>query len=305
LLKTQGLSLDYSTNLLTFSQAQSYRHIDFTINCGFSPHSPVRIIILLMALAHLEISKKQFMTTLPNTLDDAIAQAKAATKIALNDGRMLLQIDLVFPEIALQAQSIAQQFIPIFDELGIVPKVFFADTGAAALARRDWGTVGFKIDDVGTSRSPVEQKIQPEDEGFLLVAPSSVEVAQVEKLSNAAGDRPFILLNPQLEDVSVVGIGYAARQLRDRFLGTIETCYYLRPLEGAAVLRSYPSLWQVWLETGDEYQLVAEETQRPAGEALEQLLAKVSNTDATGEASALKKTGFLTNLQRFLNALTR
>ena len=258
-----------------------------------------------MALAHWEISNKQFMTTLPNSLDDAIAQAKEATKMALNGGCMRLQVELVFPEIALQAQSIAQQFIPIFDDLGIVPKVFFADTGAAALAQRDWGTVGFKIDDVGTSRSPVERKILPEDEGFLLVAPSSVEVAQVEKLSIAAGDRPFILLNPQLEDVSVVGIGYTARQLRDRFLDTIETAYYLRPLEGAAILRSYPSLWQVWLETDEQYQIIAEEALRPKGEALDQLLAQATNTDSTNEASALKKTGFLTNLQRFLNALTR
>jgi hypothetical protein len=245
------------------------------------------------------------MTILPNTLDDAIAQAKEATKIAVNAGCTRLQVDLVFPEIALQAQSIAQQFIPIFDELGIVPKVFFPDTGAAALAKRDWGEVGFIIDDVGTSRTPAEQKIKPEDEGFLLVAPSAVEVAQVEKLSNLAGDRPFILLNPQLEDVSVVGIGYAARQLRDRFLGTIETCYYLRPLEGAAILRSYPSLWQVWLETDEQYQLITEEAQRPTGEAIDQLLAKHTNTDNTNEASTLKKTGFLTNLQRFLNALTR
>ncbi|MGB5962739.1 MAG: DUF1995 family protein, partial [Coleofasciculaceae cyanobacterium] len=242
------------------------------------------------------------MTILPNTLDDAIAQAKEATKIALNDGCTRLQVDLVFPEIALQAQSIAQQFIPIFEELGIVPKVFFPDTGAAALAKRDWGTVGFTIDDVGTSRTSVEQKIKPEDEGFLLVAPSAVEVAQVEKLSIIAGDRPFILLNPQLEDVSVVGIGYAARQLRDRFLGTIETCYYLRPLDGAAILRSYPSLWQVWLEIDDQYQLITEEAQRPVGEGLDQILAKATNTDTTNEASALKKTGFLTNLQRFLNA---
>jgi hypothetical protein len=99
----------------------------------------------------------------------------------------------------------------------------------AALARRDWGDVPFKIDDVGSSRTPMEDKIQPDDEAFLLVAPSSVEVSQVEKLSNLAGDRPFVLLNPQLEDLYVVGIGYAARQLRDRFLKTIESCYYLVP----------------------------------------------------------------------------
>lgn len=245
------------------------------------------------------------MTTLPNTLEDAISQAKAATKTALNAGVTRLQVDLVFPEIALQAQSIAQQFIPIFDELGIVPKVFFADTGAAALARRDWGTVGFKIDDVGTSRSLMEEKIQPDDQAFLLVAPSSVEVAQVEKLSNAAGNRPFILLNAQLEDVSVVGIGYAARQLRERFLGTIESCYYLRPLDGAAILRSYPSLWQVWLEIEEEYKLVAEESQRPAGENLDRILSQYINNNTTNEIAVPKKASFLSNLQSFLNALTR
>lgn len=245
------------------------------------------------------------MTILPNTLDDAIAQAKQATKTALHDGLTRLQVDLVFPEIALQAQSIAQQFIPLFDELGIVPKVFFPDTGAAALARRDWGDVSFKIDDVGTSRLPVDDKITTEDQGFLIVAPSSVEVAQVEQLSKLAGDRPFILLNPQLEDVSVVGIGYAARQLRERFLGTIESCYYLRPLEGAAILRSYPSRWQVWLEVEAEYKLIAEEAQRPIGEALDNIIAKHTNNSTTNETAAPKKTSFLSNLQSFLNALTR
>jgi hypothetical protein len=245
------------------------------------------------------------MAELPKTLEEAIAQAKEATKTALNDGRTKLQVELVFPEIALQAQSIAQQFIPIFEELGIQPKVFFPDTGAAALARRDWGDVPFKIDDVGTSRTPVERIIEPDDEAFLLVAPSAVEVAQVEKMSNLAGDRPFVLLNPQLEDIYVVGIGYTARQLRDRFLSTIESCYYLRPLNGAALLRSYPSLWQVWLETDDEYQLIAEEPQKPVGDALDQILANATNTDVTGETLPPKKPGFLTNLQRFLNALTR
>ena len=246
------------------------------------------------------------MTTLPNTLEEAIAQAREATKTALNNGCTKLQVQLIFPEIALQSQSIAQQFIPLFTEqLGVQPKVFFPDAGAAALARRDWGTVSFKIDDVGSPRTPIEDKIQPEDEAFLLVAPSAVEVVQVEKMSNLAGDRPFILLNPQMEDIYVVGIGYAARQIRDRFLSTIESCYYLRPLETAAIMRSYPSVWQVWLKTDDEYQLIAEESQRPAGEALDQLLAKASGTNTSGETTPSTKPGLLANLQRFLNALSR
>jgi hypothetical protein len=245
------------------------------------------------------------MAELPKSLEEAIAQAKEATQAALKDGRTRLQVELVFPEIALQAQSIAQQFIPVFEQLGLQPKIFFPDTGAAALARRDWGKVPFKIDDVGSSRTPIESKIQPEDEAFLLVAPSPVEVAQVEKMSNLAGDRPFVLLNPQLEDIYVVGIGLAARKLRDRFISTIESCYYLRPLDGAALLRSYPSLWQVWLEVDDEYQLIAEEPQKPVGETLDLILAKVTTNSNTGESAPPQKPGMLASLQRFLNALSR
>jgi len=245
------------------------------------------------------------MVQLPNTLDEAIAQAKEATQAALNDGYTKVQVELVFPEIALQAQSITQQFIPIFEEYGWGLKVLFSDTGAAALARRDWGEVPFQITDIGTSRSPVDNKIAPEDKAFFIVSPSSVEVSQVEKLCNLAEERPCVLLNPQLEDISIVGIGVASRQLRERFLNTIESCYYLRPLDGAAILRSYPGLWQVWLETDGEYQLIVEEPQKPAGEALEQILAQARGISNDGETPAPKKPGFFTNLQRFLNALSR
>ncbi|NER23385.1 MAG: DUF1995 family protein [Symploca sp. SIO1B1] len=246
------------------------------------------------------------MVQLPKSLDEAIAQAKEATQAALNDGYTRVQVELVFPEIALQAQSITQQFIPIFEEYGSGLKVLFSDTGASALARRDWGEVPFQVTDVGTSRSPVDNKIEPEDKAFLIVAPSSVEVNQVEKLCNLAQERPCVLLNPQLEDIAIVGIGVAARELRERFLSTIEPCYYLRPLDGAALLRSYPGLWQVWLETEDEYQLIAEQPQKPVGEAIEQILAQARGISDTGnEKPTPKKPGLFTNLQRFLNALSK
>lgn len=112
-------------------------------------------------------------------------------------------------------------------------------------------------------------------------------MGQVEKLFEVAGDRPCVLLNPQLEDVSIVGIGYAARQLRDRLISTITSCYYLRPLEGAAILRPYPSLWQVWLETDNDYQLIAEEPQRPVGEVLERILTSATST-SDGETLPVK-----------------
>jgi Domain of unknown function (DUF1995) len=248
------------------------------------------------------------MTELPKDLNEAIAQSRIATSAALSDGKTLLQVELVFPEIALQAQSIAQQFLPEFEEIHSGVKVFFPDTGAAALARRDWGQTPFKVTDLGSSRSPIEDKIEPEDQLFLLINPAAVEVAQVEKLSIAAVDRPVILLNPRLEDVATIGIGYAGRQLRDRFLNQIESCYYIRPLENGALFRCYPQPWQVWLETNDEYELISETAQKPVGDDLERILAKalgISDPDSTAPAKPLKKKGFLAELQTFLKALTQ
>ena len=248
------------------------------------------------------------MTQLPKDLNEAIAQSRIATAAALSDGVTLLQVELVFPEIALQAQSITQQFLPEFEQIHSGVKVFFPDAGAAALARRDWGQTPFKITDLGSSRTAVEDKIAPEDQLFLLVNPAAVEVAQVEKLYIAAGDRPVILLNPRLEDVATIGIGYAGRQLRERFLNKIESCYYIRPLDSAALFRCYPQSWQVWLETNDEYELISETAQKPVGDDLERILAKALGTtdpDSTAPAKPLKKKSFLAELQTFLKALTQ
>ena len=123
------------------------------------------------------------MSQLPNSLEAAIEQAKQATQAALNDGYKLIQIELVFPEIELEAQSIALEFIPVIQKPDSQLVVLFPDTGAAALARRDWGETSFRVTDLGTSRSPVETSLQPEDQQFLVVSPSAIEVAQMEKLS--------------------------------------------------------------------------------------------------------------------------
>lgn len=248
------------------------------------------------------------MTELPQDLDQAIAQAQIATQNALQDGYSRLQVELVFPEIELQAQSITQKFVPaLFNNSELQLKVLFPDTGAAALARRDWGEVPFKIEDLGSSRSPISNKINAEDQQFLVVSPSAIEVGQVEQLCNLADGRPVILLNPRLEDVAIVGIGYTARQLRERFLSTLESCYYLRPLEGAALFRCYPSPWQVWRETDDSYELITETDQKPIGEVLDRILLQGSATAEPSEVSPLplKKKSFMAELQGFWRALTR
>ena len=249
------------------------------------------------------------MNSFPNSLTEAVAQAKEATKAAIADGYGRLQVELVLPEIPLQAQSLALEFAQFFAEdydSGI--KVMFPDTGAAMLAKRDWGESSFQVTDMGSRFTPVESQMSETDQLFIVACPSSVEVERVEQLCNAAGDRPVILLIPQLEDVAVVGIGLAARQLRDRFISTLYTCYYIRPLEEASILRAHPAAWQIWLEQEDAYELATELSSKPMGEELDRVLLKLTAPETGEENSSskkIKKPGVLGSLQKFLKALSQ
>ncbi|MBW4424230.1 MAG: DUF1995 family protein [Nostoc desertorum CM1-VF14] len=243
------------------------------------------------------------MSELPNSLEDAIAQSRVAVQAALADGCTRIQVEFLFPE--LKFMPVAEQFLPLFTEYDSRLKIFFADAGAAALARRDWTDTPFQILDIGTGRAAsLETKIQPEDEIFLFIAPTSVEVPQLEKLCEVIGDRPLVLLNPRLEDAGTVGIGYTARKIRDRFITTIESAYYLRPVDDeTAVYRCYPGQWEVWLETDGEYQRIAELPKRPSGDELDLILLK-GQPQTTTDATSVKKPNVFKSLQRFLKALS-
>ncbi|MBD2729456.1 DUF1995 family protein [Nostoc sp. FACHB-892] len=243
------------------------------------------------------------MSELPNSLEDAIAQSRVAVQAALADGCTRIQVEFLFPE--LKFMPVAEQFLPLFTEYGSRLKIFFADAGAAALARRDWVDTPFQILDIGTGRAAsLETKIQPEDEIFLFIAPTSVEVPQLEKLCEVIGDRPLVLLNPRLEDAGTVGIGYTARKIRDRFISTIESTYYLRPIDDeTALYRCYPGQWEVWLETDGEYQRIAELPKRPSGDELDLILLK-GQPQTTTDAAPVRKPSVFKSLQRFLKALS-
>ncbi len=242
------------------------------------------------------------MSQLPTTLEDSIELAQTAALAAIADGYQRITVEIAIPE--LKSMALARQFITAFSERGNTLKVIFPDTGAAALARRDWPDINFKIADLGSSRSPVTDKIQDEDRLFIAIEPSAIEVEQVEKLCNAAGERPVILFLPKLEDAAIVGIGYAARQLRDRFLTTLQTAYYIKPLEDAAIYRCYPGQWQVWLEKEDDYTLLAEREFKPVGDELDEILSPATTTPGSNSPAA-KSGGIFASLGRFLRTLSR
>lgn len=245
------------------------------------------------------------MTAIPDSLETAIAQAREATRAALQAGVPRMTVELVYTE--LKGMPVAEQFYPVLQEMGLAFKMYFPDAGAAALARRDWGDPEFSVRGIGE----IKGQMEPDDQAYLFVEPSSVEVTQVEEMCNQAGDKFVIMLNPKLEDVATIGIGYAGRQLRERFLSTLEPAYYLRPMAGAVLLRAYPGPWQVWQETSeDNYTLVAELPQKPSGEALDRILLGEPSTDSSAMPSPdaparPRRGGFLSDLQNFLKALSQ
>ncbi len=242
------------------------------------------------------------MTELPNSLEDAIAESIISTQAAIAAGYPRVSIELVFPE--LRNMPLAQQFAEGFTSYGAGLKIFFTDAGTAAWAKRNWPNVPYKFGslDVAGSRqtTTVEEQIESDDQIYLFVAPTAVEIGPVEQICNAAGDRPVILLNPRLEDVAIIGIGYAARQIRERFITTIEPCYYLRPIDDPlALARRYPASWQLWVEeSAGEWRSVEEVLQKPDSEELENMIAR-----ATGQQS--KRGGFLGGIGEFIRALSR
>jgi hypothetical protein len=241
------------------------------------------------------------MAELPNSLEDAIVQAQVSTAEALKAGYPRVSIELLFPE--LKTMPVAQQFAQAFESYGPGLKIFFTDAGTAAWAKQAWSGINCKVGslDVAGSRqtTTVEEQIEDEDQIYLFVSPTAVEIGPVEQICNAAGDRPVILLNPRLEDVAIIGIGYAARQIRDRFINTIEPCYYLRPLdESLALTRMYPAPWQLWVESAGNWQATSEALQKPDSEDLETMIA-----EATGQTAT--QGGFFGGLSQFIRALSR
>ena len=227
---------------------------------------------------------------LPDNLEDAVEQAIAASHQAIADGGNRVIADLRFPE--LKVLPIAYEFAASFNRIyGKEWQAIFSDAGAAALAKREWADLEVSVRGVNEGR----RAIREEDKAFLLIEPTSVEVEMVEKLVQLAGDRPFVMLNPRLEN-SEVGLGLAARQMRDRFLSTFETAYYIKPLELGALWRCYPQTWQVWQETESGMEPMAEVAQRPSSDDIERLFKQ-----KTGKQSG----SFLDSLQQFFNALAR
>lgn len=220
------------------------------------------------------------MSELPRTLDETLIELNRAVTRAIEDGQTRLQVTIKIP--GLDILPVVQSLVT---ELTAPQAVVFTDPGAAALARRTLGTVDYDLRGISELlRSGLDYN------AFILLEPGAVEVEAVEKLASAASGKPLLLINSRLEEVGMVGIGLAGRQLRQRFLSTFKTVYTIQPLDAGAVYRCYPRRWQLWREVEGDYVLAAELDQQPSGEEID-------------NAFNPKGEGLLAGLRRFLRAL--
>lgn len=208
------------------------------------------------------------MSELPKTYDDALENCLQGVRQAAQAGKFRQEIVLRSP--GLDVLDVVRYLAEnLAEDAERPPLVLYPDAGAAALARQRLGEVNYPIQGINQRLANFEAY-----GAVLLVEISMVEVEALEKLAESWGARPYIILNSRLGEAGAVGIGLVGRQLRSRFLSTLESVFYLQPVEGGAIYRRYPSNWQVWRENfndeTEDYILVREKGARPTAEELSQ-----------------------------------
>ena len=184
------------------------------------------------------------------------------------DGLTRLQVDLRFEGVRWPA--VAHGLCGALQQQRRTVVLAFADMGAAALARRDFGlsaAEALTFADLSAGRYP--------DHAALCVAvtPAAPDFTAFENACTALGEHPVIALNPRLEDAAV-GIGRVARARRRGFLALWRLVYGLYPLEQAALAYAHPGPWRLFREDPEGFRLAASLPNRPDGGAMDQLLGQ-------------------------------
>lgn len=273
----------------------------------------------------------------PSTFFQAITQAYAATVAALEAGERLLEVE--FPPLSTEVlESATTGAYDVSDaniRLAVTYARRFADAGKrVCLSFPDmveqeraeeandglsepingirFGCIkdarrGLFLERIWTS-PPIEPAVQDDDDIFVVLGASAQELPDVEKMIEAAGDRPVVLFNLKL-DSSRGDLGLPAfprRALHFRFLSRVLPVYYLRTRTysrstrkapfvvnySGALFRVYPGPYQVLLDgAGGRYRRLSTLEERPALGAVRDILTdglSVEGVDGSNEKFMFK-----------------
>ncbi|KAH9806544.1 Adenylate kinase 5 [Citrus sinensis] len=230
-----------------------------------------------------------------------------ATQRAVNDGRTRLKVEINIPELNPEMDVYR---IGTLMELVRVIALSFADDGKrvkvcvqgsmgeGALAGMplqlagtrkilefmDWGDYGAKgtfveIGSIGAN------EVDEQDDMFILVAPQNAVgnciIDDMKAMTDAAGTRPVILINPRLKDLpGSSGIMQTmGRDKRLEYAASFENCYFFRllyyagtqyPIMGALRM-TYPNGYELYKRVdvpsgGEKYVILSTFTEKPSSD---------------------------------------
>ena len=168
--------------------------------------------------------------------------------------------------------------------------IVWPDAGAAALSRRD--AVDLSPFTLDFNQLKQKESSVPDTRVLLAIGPQPSDYDEFEAVCGEHAG-PVVMLNGRLEDAAV-GIGSVARERRRGFVATWQQAYWLQPLEGGALLRSYPEPWQLFRLDSDGYRRLSSFETRPDPETIAAVLA---GEDPDGLKQQLK------SVDRFLDGL--
>ncbi|GAB2216185.1 hypothetical protein Droror1_Dr00023955 [Drosera rotundifolia] len=232
-----------------------------------------------------------------------------ATQRAVKDGKSRLKVEINIPELNPETDVYR---IGTLMELVRVLALSFADDGkrvkvcvqgsmgVGALAGTplqlagtrkilefmDWGDYDAKGTFINLG-SIGPKEVEEEDDMFILIAPQNAVgnciIDDMKAMTDAAGDRPVILINPRLKDLPASsGIMQAmGRDQRLVYAASFESCYFFRllyyigtqyPIMGA-IRMSYPYPYEIYKRVDEspgkeKYIILTTFEQKPTGEEI-------------------------------------
>tara|TARA_B100000965_G_scaffold405597_1_gene440301 strand:- start:2838 stop:3461 length:624 start_codon:yes stop_codon:yes gene_type:complete len=140
--------------------------------------------------------------------------------------------------------------------------LLWADAGGAALAKRDYPELSNKI---FTFKEYLDSS-KHLNSILLVCSPQPYDIEMFEDVCSH-GDSTVIMINGKLED-PIVGIGSVGRDMRKRFADKWKTIYYIQPLSMGALLRKYPSNWELFKLQSNGYKFCNSFEKRPDDETI-------------------------------------
>ena len=185
---------------------------------------------------------------LPSDLFEAESNILFSLEKSLEESQSIrLSINLNFE--GLRILPIALRLAKSLNDLKISSYLVFSDAGTAALAKRE---APYLIDQIFSFNQLLEtSKILDPDILLVCVSPQYFDYKDFEALCNKHVGK-IAMLNGKLEEPSV-GIGTVARDRRKGLLSIWDNIFWLEPLKDGALMRAYPSNWNLYKSFNSEY----------------------------------------------------